>query len=420
MKRTAFILALVVVGVVAALIFAGINSISRQFKPLAGAFLKECAKENVDAAYDMLSTGAKKSITREELRAGSVPMFRVLGEFREIGFMSGFNRAVGTDQSTCDIVVTAGFANGDVSAQFWFIEEGGVWKISRWNLSGPENLWTEFKPKDALGYNQRGAAKDAKGDRDGAYADYNRAIELDPKLAIAYYNRGFAKGNKGDLDGAIADYTKAIELDPKDADAYTNRGSAKHSNGDVKGAFADLKRALELDPEGAPYRTLGIPPKPSTSQKDAKSAELKFLELWAGDWTVEITVEVPGQPAPIRNKIKRKSDLLLQGLFLRSRDSITDAQTGEESQLTQILTYDPKRKTFRHWVLPENPKTLDSAGAWDESRSSFTMNWEVEGGLRLNHEGIMQNADTYVFTNKMTDGQGKVMWTAEGRIIRMK
>jgi hypothetical protein len=32
-------------------------------------------------------------------------------------------------------------------------------------------------------YNKRGLAREAKGDRDGAIADYNRAIDLAAKLA---------------------------------------------------------------------------------------------------------------------------------------------------------------------------------------------------------------------------------------------
>src|SRR5271170_6283914 len=49
----------------------------------------------------------------------------------------------------------------------------------------------------------------AKGDLDGALADYNHAIELDPKNAVAYDDRGLLKQNKGDNDGALADYNKA-------------------------------------------------------------------------------------------------------------------------------------------------------------------------------------------------------------------
>jgi tetratricopeptide (TPR) repeat protein len=44
---------------------------------------------------------------------------------------------------------------------------------------------------------------------------------------------GLAKKAKGDLDGAIADYTKAIAIKADDAAAYNNRGSAKQAKGDL-------------------------------------------------------------------------------------------------------------------------------------------------------------------------------------------
>ena len=77
--------------------------------------------------------------------------------------------------------------------------------------------------------------KKAKGDHDGAIADYNRAIELAAKLTIFC------------VDGTIADYNRAIELDPTFAGAaYMNRGFAKQAKGDLDGAIADYNRALEL------------------------------------------------------------------------------------------------------------------------------------------------------------------------------
>src|SRR3954447_13913587 len=60
-------------------------------------------------------------------------------------------------------------------------------------------------------YNNRGNAKGAAGDLDGAIADYNHALQLDPKLAEAYYNRGNVKAKSNDLEGAITEYTRAIE-----------------------------------------------------------------------------------------------------------------------------------------------------------------------------------------------------------------
>ena len=69
---------------------------------------------------------------------------------------------------------------------------------------------------------------------DGAFVDYNRAIELAAKLATFC---GY---------GTIAEFNRAIELDPKQPRAYINRGFAEQASGDLDGAIADYNRALEL------------------------------------------------------------------------------------------------------------------------------------------------------------------------------
>jgi tetratricopeptide (TPR) repeat protein len=66
------------------------------------------------------------------------------------------------------------------------------------------------------------------------------------QMLLNYINRGWAKRAKGDFDGAIADYSKAIELNPKLAVAYSNRGEAKKAKGDQEGADADLAQAEKL------------------------------------------------------------------------------------------------------------------------------------------------------------------------------
>lgn len=118
-------------------------------------------------------------------------------------------------------------------------------------------LWKA--PQSAISYCKHGIAKQAKGNLDGALADYNKAIELDPKAPHVYDFRGFARRLKGDLDGAIADYNRAIELDPQDADGFHNRAFTKQAKGDVDGAMADYDRAIELNPsEAHVYNNRGV------------------------------------------------------------------------------------------------------------------------------------------------------------------
>jgi Flp pilus assembly protein TadD len=61
-------------------------------------------------------------------------------------------------------------------------------------------------------YRNSGNAKLAKGDTNGALADYNQAIKINPKNAVAYEDRGTAKERNGDLDGALTDYGIAEAL----------------------------------------------------------------------------------------------------------------------------------------------------------------------------------------------------------------
>src|SRR5205809_405260 len=95
-------------------------------------------------------------------------------------------------------------------------------------------------PKQAGAYNNRGNAKGAAGDLDGAIADYTHALQLDPKLAAAYENRGNAKRDKGDSDGARADLARAAELNlqlrgEESAASHFNRGVGKAARGDFDG-----------------------------------------------------------------------------------------------------------------------------------------------------------------------------------------
>src|ERR1019366_8615820 len=104
---------------------------------------------------------------------------------------------------------------------FWQDSEGLVKNelISINNHPLPVNryFWLQWEkrtnplPKpDAAIFCNRGNAKQAKGDLDGAIADYDQAIAIQPNFAEYYRNRSVAKKRKGELEAAMADCNKAI------------------------------------------------------------------------------------------------------------------------------------------------------------------------------------------------------------------
>ena len=105
---------------------------------------------------------------------------------------------------------------------FWQDSEGLVKNelISINNHPLPVNryFWLQWEkrtnplPKpDAAIFCNRGNAKQAKGDLDGAIADYDQAIAIQPNFAEYYRNRSVAKKRKGELEAAMADCNKAIQ-----------------------------------------------------------------------------------------------------------------------------------------------------------------------------------------------------------------
>ncbi len=132
----------------------------------------------------------------------------------------------------------------DLTAQQWF-ERG----FDAADLDEKMRFYSQairLKPDDANALNNRGNARIAKGDFEGALEDYNEAIRLKPHEAVAFYNRGNARSATGDVEEALEDYNEAIRLKPHDAVASYNRGNARSATGDVEGALEDYNEAIRL------------------------------------------------------------------------------------------------------------------------------------------------------------------------------
>ena len=72
-----------------------------------------------------------------------------------------------------------------------------------------------------------------------------------PESAYAYGNRGVAKAALGDAEGAIEDFDAAIRINPEYTEIYYDRGRAKATLGQKEAAQVDFEKAKKLDPSAA-------------------------------------------------------------------------------------------------------------------------------------------------------------------------
>ena len=177
---------------------------------------------------------------------------------------------------------TAAYAQTEPVSADDFVNRGKA-RIAKRDREGAIRDFTraiELNPRHANAYHQRGFLRHEDGDWDGTIADYSKVIELSPHFAAAFCFRASAKYFKDERDGAIADATRAIEIDPKYADAYGLRGSARHGKRDLEGAIADYTKAIELNPKLALAYTLRSLARKETGDLEGALADnIRVLEL---------------------------------------------------------------------------------------------------------------------------------------------
>jgi Tfp pilus assembly protein PilF len=94
-------------------------------------------------------------------------------------------------------------------------------------------------------YFKRANQRFARGDVEGAIADFGVAIMADPQFAMAYNNRGISGERSGDTAEAIADYTKAIEINPRLSEAFANRCKARLAQRTLDSAIIDCNDSIK-------------------------------------------------------------------------------------------------------------------------------------------------------------------------------
>jgi tetratricopeptide (TPR) repeat protein/Zn-dependent protease len=126
------------------------------------------------------------------------------------------------------------------------------------------NRTLQTHPNDVQAYLQRGRAKLALKDYEGAIADANQILQINPQSGEAYHLRAYARRRTGDQAGATADREKGTVLiaqqhlnelnqklgqHPQDIEAYLERADAYYILKRYREAIADSNRALRIDPQ---------------------------------------------------------------------------------------------------------------------------------------------------------------------------
>jgi tetratricopeptide (TPR) repeat protein len=100
------------------------------------------------------------------------------------------------------------------------------------------------EPNDAAGFNQRGMARFAQGDWQGAFGDFESATRHGSVHAESWNNLGILRQRTDGPARALVDFNRALTLKPNYAEALNNRARARQALGDAEGALADFERAL--------------------------------------------------------------------------------------------------------------------------------------------------------------------------------
>jgi tetratricopeptide (TPR) repeat protein len=94
---------------------------------------------------------------------------------------------------------------------------------------------------------KRGVCKVLRGDRDGARADFEIALERNPRCAQALVNLGNLAQEAGDDDEARRRYLAAIAAEPEYPPAHHNLGVLYRKMGRMDESVRELRHAGRLE-----------------------------------------------------------------------------------------------------------------------------------------------------------------------------
>jgi tetratricopeptide (TPR) repeat protein len=133
-------------------------------------------------------------------------------------------------------------------------------------------------------YDGLGLALESLGDRDGAIARYQKAIDLNEArhghFGAAYVNMSALYNASGDAQKALEFGQRALSANPKSDRAMFQIAAAYRHEGHIDEAIMILNRAIELNPHASAYfYVLATLYKRAGKQQESHQAMASFLKL---------------------------------------------------------------------------------------------------------------------------------------------
>lgn len=228
-------------------------------------------------------------------------------------------------------------------------------------------------------YAMRAHLRMSVGNLDGAIADLNEAIKITPNNPNLYEHRASLRAFKRDHAGALQDYDAAIANGYKAEKVYLGRAGIKRDMGDMEGAIADYQLVLTLNPMlAAAHNMLAITYEIGNNLDGAIAHLQDFLDRYEGKRDGKLP-RVPGAtPTGETILIEREG---------KEKDGSQVFMEGQES----VVKFEANTAEERDKQQAKYEQTLNLAGAYANlgrmyvRRNDFDKALEnYEKGLRIN------------------------------------
>ncbi len=152
------------------------------------------------------------------------------------------------------------------------------------------------------------------------------------------------------------------------------------------------------------------------AQVPVKPPELKVLERFIGKWKFDM-ISKPAEWTPKERRLTGTStnEWVLNGRYQRHK---TKWDNGNES--FEMLTYDPRKKTYRTWYFDAGGNSNEMTGTWDEKSKTLTTKGDFGNGITAIAKMKFLDENTREVNLVAKGAAGKTYLDIRGRLTRRK